>query len=57
LENSKSINYKDVEVFIDMLHKALRPLYELIQYLPRHGTGFHLFMAVTRLFLAAKFSE
>jgi len=28
LENSKSVNYKDVEVFVDILHKALKPLYK-----------------------------
>jgi len=49
---------RDVEVFVDMLHIALRPLYEFYSSACLGcGIGFDLFMAVARLFLVSRFGE
>jgi len=58
LGGSKTISCRDVEVFVDMLHIALRPLYEFYSntYL-EHRVGFDLFMAIAKLFLISRFGE
>jgi hypothetical protein len=58
LGGSKTISCRDVEVFVDMLHIALRPLYEFYSntYL-EHRVSFDLFMAIAKLFLISRFSE
>ena len=58
MERPEFVSCRDVEVFVDMLHIALRPLYEFYSSACLGcGIGFDLFMAVARLFLVSRFGE